>query len=53
MITVLASLVICIAGLIIYCFSNNAKVMAVSLHCFWVGLLVFLLLWHGIVAIKP
>jgi hypothetical protein len=41
------ALIIAIAGVIVYAFSSSAKVQAVSLHCFWVGLLVFLLRWTG------
>jgi hypothetical protein len=43
----IVALIIAAAGLIIYAFSSSAKVQAVSLHCFWVGLLVFLLRWTG------
>jgi hypothetical protein len=40
-------LLIAIVGLVLYAFNNNAKVMAVALDCFWVGLLVFLLRFTG------
>ena len=41
------SLVICIAGLVIYAVSQNAKAQALALDAFWVGLLATLLLWAG------
>jgi hypothetical protein len=41
------SLIISIVGLIVYAFSNQPKVMAIALDCFWVGLLVFLARWNG------
>lgn len=48
------SLVVCIVGLLIYCFVDAAKhphAPALALHMFWVGLLAFLLLWHGAVSL--
>lgn len=45
------SLLICLLGLVVYSISNNGKAQALSLHCFWVGLLAFLLTWGGRVAL--
>lgn len=44
------ALIVCLIGLIAYGLSssNNAKVQAVALHAFWVGLLVFLLRFAGL-----
>lgn len=41
------SLLICLLGLVVYAISNNGKAQALALHCFWVGLLAFLLTWGG------
>lgn len=38
---------ICLAGAVAYALSNNGKVQALALHCFWVGLLVGLLPYGG------
>lgn len=40
-------LIVCIVGLIVYALATNAKVCALALNCFWVGLLVFLLRFSG------
>jgi hypothetical protein len=45
------ALVICIIGAVIYFVSTKPKVEAVALHCFWVGLLAFLIEWGGKLAI--
>lgn len=37
------SLIVALLGLLMYALSTNGKVAAIGLHCFWVGLLVFLL----------
>jgi hypothetical protein len=34
-------------GLVLYAFGTHSKVQAIALHCFWVGLLVFLLRWSA------
>jgi hypothetical protein len=47
------SLLICIAGLVIYAVSNNSKAQAIALDCFWVGLLVFLLRFAGSISVHP
>lgn len=41
------ALLICLIGLIGYVVSNHAKIQAICLDCFWVGLLAFLLEWGG------
>lgn len=46
------SLLVCLLGLVLYVTSTNGKVQALSLHCFWVGLLVFLLRWGGALVLK-
>jgi len=46
------SLIICILGLVVYCISSNARAQTLALHCFWVGLLAFLLTWGGHVALS-
>jgi hypothetical protein len=43
----IVALVICIVGLIGHVLSANAKLQAIFLYCFAVGLLAFLLLWGG------
>jgi hypothetical protein len=45
-------LLISIIGLLMYALSspnppNNPKLQAIGLHMFWVGLLAFLLIYHG------
>jgi hypothetical protein len=47
------SVIVCIIGLVSYALSSNPKVQAIALHCFWVGLLVFLLRWGGALVLKP
>lgn len=37
------ALIVCIAGLVIYAISNNAKAAALAKDAFWVGLLVVLI----------
>ena len=41
------ALLLCLLGLVVYAISNNGKAQALALHCFWVGLLAFLLTWSG------
>jgi hypothetical protein len=41
------SLIVCIAGLVIYAVSQNGKAQALALEAFWVGLLAALLLWSA------
>jgi hypothetical protein len=41
------SLIVCLVGLVVYCISQNGKAQTLALHCFWVGLLVFLLNFGG------
>lgn len=43
----IAALIICLIGLLVYVASASGKVQSVALHCFWVGLFVFLLRWGG------
>lgn len=43
----IVSLILCIIGLVLYSISNNGKAQTLALHCFWVGLLAFLLMWNG------
>jgi hypothetical protein len=50
----ISALIIAIIGLLGYWISKEAKSQAIFLHCFWVGLLAFLLTWGGfIVSIRP
>lgn len=44
---ILLPLLISLIGLVMYFVSANGKVQAVGLHMFWVGLLAFLLTYHG------
>lgn len=44
---ILLPLLISLVGLIMYALSSNAKVTTIGLHMFWVGLLAFLLAYHG------
>lgn len=37
------SLLICLIGLVVYAITVNPKAATIALHCFWVGLLCFLL----------
>src|SRR5271156_1244292 len=45
------ALIVCLVGLVGYALSNNPKAQPLFLHCFWVGLLAFLLTWGGHVAL--
>jgi hypothetical protein len=47
----LLSVIICVVGLVVYAISNNGKAQTIALHCFWVGLLAFLLVWGGRLAL--
>jgi hypothetical protein len=50
----ISALIVTIIGLLGYCFTKDGKSQAIFLHCFWVGLLAFLLTWGGfIVSIRP
>lgn len=42
---IVLSLLVCLVGLVVYLLANpaNAKLLAISINMFWVGLLVFLL----------
>jgi len=40
-------LLISLIGLILYCVSTDPKLPTIGLHMFWVGLLAFLLVYHG------
>ena len=44
---ILLPLLISLIGVVMYFVATNAKVSAVGLHMFWVGLLAFLLVYHG------
>jgi hypothetical protein len=50
--TVWVPLLVCIVGLIVYAITNNAKAATLALHCFWVGLLVFLLRWSAVLTFR-
>lgn len=40
-------LLICIVGLLIYALATDPKSPTIGLHMFWVGLLAFLIRYHG------
>lgn len=37
------SLLVSLVGVLMYALATNPKVQTIGLHCFWVGLLAFLL----------
>ena len=39
---------VCIIGLLLFGFSDNAKIQTIGTHMFWCGLLVFLLQCAGL-----
>lgn len=44
---ILLPLLICLIGLVMFFVSTNAKVSTIGSQMFWVGLLAFLLTYHG------
>lgn len=45
----LLSLIICLVGMVLYVLPVDSKISTIGLHMFWVGLLVFLAKYSGVV----